>query len=127
VNLALTKDPNHRPSAQDLLVHPFLSPFVDSQEIIKALLNRSQEVKRQRSISRDDHLNDSFDFDGIGFEKNPSNFALDVNLKEKEKTEPINNTLPSLPIKKETSMSFKAERICRLGFPVNCAQFWSNF
>lgn len=122
INLTLTKDPNQRSSAQDLLSHPFLSPQADSQEIIKSLLKRSQEYKKLRLMSKEDY-HESFDFD---IEKNHPQLPPDVNLKEQERQDSINKTLPSQSIKQTAALSFKAERICRLGFKVNCTEFWSK-
>ena len=68
-----------------------------------------------------EQLNDNFDFGALTLGKNQS----EKSLKKEERVESISKTLPSLPIKQDSVLSFKAERICRLGFPINCTEFWS--
>lgn len=125
LKLTLTKDPNQRPSAQDLLSHPFLSPQADSQEIIKSLIKRSLESRMHRLMSLEE-VTDAFDFDGVDSEKKPE-LSADVNLQDKERKDSIHETLPSQSNKQQTSLSFTAQKICRLGFQVNCSDFWSIF
>jgi hypothetical protein len=71
-------------------------------------------------MSREE-VNDAFNFDGVDSEKKPE-LSLE---KLKELKESKNKALPSKSNKSETALSFTAKRICRLGFQVNCLDFWS--
>ena len=53
IRLVLTKDPNQRPCAKDLLNHPFFKSGLDTQSVIISLLNRAREKKQERSMSRE--------------------------------------------------------------------------
>ncbi|KAJ3057492.1 hypothetical protein HK097_004013 [Rhizophlyctis rosea] len=49
LRVCLEKDPDKRPSAQDLLQHPFLTPVAETQSIITGLIERVREARRSRT------------------------------------------------------------------------------
>ena len=121
IRLVLTKDPNQRPGAKDLISHPFFNSRLNSQGVIISLLNRARERKQQRSMSREQFY-DKSEFKNSEDKSENHEFDLEISFGEEYEVDTaINHKISN----QDNVLSFKAERICRLGFPVNCTDFWS--
>ncbi len=127
-----------------------MKPDANSRTAVRDLIDRSREAKKVRTQTRastginipflaqedDDDLPD--DDDDEGLERSPT-----VIERTSPSTDDTSTTEPPLPelgrmkIGESVSPSqgplaskkynFKAERICRIGITVNCAEFWGNY
>ena len=150
IRCCLTKDPETRPSAQDLLAvslikvashwkHSFVKANDKSQTIIKELLERAREAKKQRALnrppgqvaslqdlgpSRDDEDDEDLETDdqesGSGSIPSPFKSPLENVFDKLAVTSPT----PPAPAAPDKAFTFKAERICRTALQINCAEFW---
>ncbi|KAJ1506765.1 putative protein serine/threonine kinase [Coelomomyces lativittatus] len=119
VRLCLQKDPDLRPSANDLLKHPFLAKEQESKSVILDLIHRVREAKRQRADVQNLEPDSSND---------PGDEEKDSTMRKLDTVRPISpgrpaEIRPSVSSQNSAKPVFKAIRMYRLAKRVNCADF----
>eukprot|EP00835_Amoeboradix_gromovi_P005703 NODE_566_length_6624_cov_0.216245.p1 type:complete len:624 gc:universal NODE_566_length_6624_cov_0.216245:5135-3264(-) len=132
LKICLLKDPDQRPEARQLLQHPFVKPQQGAREVIKLLVEKSRQAKKDKQqLKKEEHVSSEEPSEDERPEV-PTPILQPTSPPHPEATQ-AQLELQNLKLKDNTSQQagvninrkivFKAKRLCRLAKKVNCATF----
>ena len=131
LKICLLKDPDARPEARQLLQHPFVRPQQGAREIIKLLVEKSRQAKKDKKDAKKEEEPPSSE--EVSEDERPAEPPVPKQRQGSQNApilQPISPPIPekelqNLNVNKDANRKivFKAKRLCRLAKKVNCATF----
>jgi len=118
VSKCLQKNPDNRPTAEQLLNHPFVKKANNVQPTIINLIQKSKEARRNNEGNDDDDEEGDSDEDSHPSENN-------IVTADNPAT-PTDKILEQMGDDSTKKIKFDTTRVCRVNIPITCADFYEN-
>eukprot|EP00834_Sanchytrium_tribonematis_P004141 NODE_188_length_13518_cov_0.721142.p1 type:complete len:631 gc:universal NODE_188_length_13518_cov_0.721142:12240-10348(-) len=133
LKVSLQKDPDARPEARQLLQHPFVRVQQGAKDIIKQLVEKARQAKKEKAQAKKEEevpssegASEDEDQTGEKEKGNPTPILQPTSPPQPEVQQvqqQVQNMKIVDPNMANRKVVFKAKRLCRLAKKVNCATF----
>jgi serine/threonine protein kinase len=119
----LQKDPDNRPTAEELLNHPFVKKANKVQETIINLIQRSREARRN---NKGNDLDDDEEAESDNDNESHASESIILNPAESNPTSPTDKIIEPISNDNSKKIKFDTTRVCRVNIPITCADFYED-